>query len=82
MQTPENLHVKPAEEKTTVKDERDSTKSERLQWGLNTLLLIQFFRVRSLTKEEELDFYNWGIVSWVVGFEIFAVEFAHDRNCM
>jgi len=41
----------------TVKEERYSTKSDRLQ-GLNILLQIQFPRARSLTKEEEIRFYS------------------------
>jgi len=52
----------PQMEKITVKlereRERDSTKSETLQGGLSTLLHIQFLRVRSFAKEEEIDFYS------------------------
>ena len=60
--------------KTTVQKELEFTKSERLQWVLNALLQVQFSRVWSDAKEEEIGFYSWRLMSWVVIAEILPLD--------
>ena len=63
MQTLENLRENLHRGKTTVKGERDFAKSEILEEGLSTLLQIQFPRVSSIAKEEEINFSSREIAS-------------------